>query len=168
MELIIKNMVSLHLIDENFLFTDELTDKYSWKKKFEVKHYPSAEKFIAGNKNYKLAEKGIHIVILAVLLDKPDKELVSNIVNRLTSFFPSVEIIRICHEKDVAGAGSFMRKGNVIKIVNNENTLLRIDNAVKWVIAKTNMDNKRRIYKLTLCFLVASIIISAAFALFFL
>lgn len=167
MELTIKNMVTLHLIDENFIFTDELTDKYSWKNKFEVKHYTSAEKFIAGNKN-KLTGKGIHIVILAVLLNKPDKELVSNIVSRITSSFPSVEIIQICHEKDADAEGSGKREGNVIKIINNENALLRIDNGLKWVIAKTNLDNKRRIYKQTLFFLVASIIISALFAFFYL
>ncbi|MFO7922333.1 MAG: hypothetical protein R6U58_01405 [Bacteroidales bacterium] len=169
MELIPKKLVTIHLIDDNFTFTDDFREKYSWKNKYSVKYYLSTDKFFKVIEDTPLSVKGNNIVILAVNMAKPDKNLKSGLINKLISFAPDADIINICHEKEIEKGVSSLRNGNLIHIVNNENTLLRIDNAIKWVLAKTNLDNKYRNYKITLWLFVASIVITALFfSLFFL
>jgi hypothetical protein len=167
MDLIPKNMVSLHLIDENFLFAGEINEKYSWKNSYEVICYPSADKFISDTKTKPLLIKGTHIVILAVHLGTPDSKITNDLIELLNSLFKGIYIIRICHEKELVNDPA-TRIGNVIKVVNNENALMRIDNAVKWVLAKTNLDQMKRKYKLAIYILIISLLISAAIFSFFL
>jgi hypothetical protein len=164
MELVLKSLVSLHLIDENFLLTDDIKEKYSWKSKYEVKHYPSADRFISDINKIPLSVKGTHIVILAVHLAKPDKQLTVEIINRIIGHLPGIDIIKICHEKELANE-TCPRNGNIIRITNNENTLLRIDNAIKWVLAKTNFDYKYRFYNIILYSFLTSLIITLAASL---
>jgi hypothetical protein len=166
MELIPENMVSIHLIDENFLFMDDIFGRYSDKKKYEVKYYPSVDKFISENEKRSLSRKGIHIVILAVQLNRTEMDLSTDLSGQLNTLFPLIEIIKICHEKEVEGEYSSLRNGNVLRVVNNENALLRIDNAVKLVLAKNNLENKNRIYKQVLVLLLISLFSSALFILF--
>jgi hypothetical protein len=161
MELTPENMTSIHLIDENFLYTDEIAEKYSWKKKYKVSYYPSSDKFFTDNSGKKLSGPGVHIVILAVQLEKPDKQIKVDIVHRLNSIYPGLEIIRICHDKEFPGECESIRLGNVVKIVNNENAMMRIDSAIRWVVAKANLENKHRKYKLALMFLLISLFVSA-------
>lgn len=166
MELIPKNLVSIYLIDENFLFMDDIIGQYSGKKKYEVKYYPSVDKFISENEKRPLSRKGIHIVILAVQLTRPDRDLSTDLTSQLNSVFPQIEVIKICHEKEVESECSSLRNGNVLRVVNNENALLRINNAVKLVLAKTNLENKNRKYKQVLVLLLISLFSSALFILF--
>jgi hypothetical protein len=161
MELIPGNLVLIHLIDENFLFTDDITGTYSGKNKYEVKCYPSVDKFISKNNKRAFGRKGIHIIILAVHLGKPDRELSTDLTRQLEILFPAIEIIKICHEKEVENECSSLRIGNVLRVINNENALLRIDNAVKLVLAKKNLENKNRKYKQVLALLLVSLFTSA-------
>jgi hypothetical protein len=156
-----KDLAFIHLIDENFLFNDDIIGRYSGKNKFEVKCYPSVDKFISENIKRTLGRKGIHIVILAVQLTKPDRELSINLTRQLEIMFPRIEIIKVCHEKEVDSECSSLRDGNVLVVINNENALLRIDNAVKWVLARTNLENKNRKYKQVLVLLLLSLFASA-------
>jgi hypothetical protein len=167
MELIPGNTVSLHLIDENFLFAAEINEKYSWKDKYEVTCYPSADKFINDAKIMPLSPKGTHIVIMAVHLGNPDSKIINELIDLLNSMFRGIYIIRVCHDKEPAD-DNISRSGNVIRVINNENAMMRIDNAIRWVLAKTNLDRMKRKYKLAMYILIISIFISVAIFSFFL
>ena len=168
MELFPKKLVSLHLIDENFLFTDDLREKYSWEKRYQLHFYPSADRFFSDFYGKPLISKSNHIVILALNLAEPDKQAAADLIKKCLNLIPGADIINICHEKELGQGVYFRRNGNAIHIVNNENTVLRIDNAIKWVLAKTNLDTKQRIYKFTFCLFLISVIVSiAVYILFF-
>ncbi len=168
MELFPKKLVSLHLIDENFLFTDDLREKYSWEKWYQLHFYPSADSLFSDLNGKPFLYKGNHIVILALNPAKPDKQTPAELIKKCVNLIPGAEIINICHEKELGQGVYFLRSGKVIHIVNNENALFRIDNAIKWVLAKTNLDNKQRIYKFTFCLFLVSVIVSVAvYILFF-
>lgn len=161
MDLIPKSTVSLHLIDENFLFADDIREKYSWKNKYQVRFYPTFDKFLKDISKKPLPGKGPHIIILAVQLALPDRQVSADLVNRVISLRPGADIIKICHDKEPDAGVPAIRHGNVIHIINNDNTLLRIDNAIKWVLAKKNIENKIRRFRLALVLLLASLAVSA-------
>jgi len=161
MELISKKPVTLHLIDENFLFLEDIREKYSWKDKYEVKFYTSIDKFLAGAGQIHIPRNGIHIVILAVNLALPDKQLTSDLIDKFLSAFPGIYLIKICHKNELEKEVLSQSRENVFKIVNNENTLLRIDNAIKWVLAKKNIEKKSRLYKIALYVFLASLVFTS-------
>ncbi len=163
-----KKLVSIHLIDENFLFTDDLREKYSWGKRYQMHFYPSAVSFFSDLNGKPPLYKGNHILILALNLAKPYKQTAAELIKKCINLITCAEIINICHEKELGEGVYFRRDGNVIHIVNNENTVLRIDNAIKWILAKINLGKKQRIYKFTLCFFLVSVIVSAAVYILFL
>ena len=168
MELFPKKLVSIHLIDENFLFTDDLREKYSWEQRYHLHFYPSAERFFLDINGKPLIFNRNHILILALNLAKPDKQTAAELIKKCINLIPGADIINICHEKELGQGVYFRRDENVIHIVNNENTVLRIDNAIKWILAKTNLENKQRIYKFTLFLFMVSAIVSAAVYILFL
>ena len=162
MELLPKKLVSIHLIDENFLFADDLREKYSWEKRYQLHFYPSADSFFSDLNGKPSLCKGNHIVVLALNLAKPDEQTAADLIKKCGNLIPGADIINICHEKELGEGVYFLRSDKVIHIVNNENALFRINNAIKWVLAKTNLDNKQRIYKFTLCLFLVSVIVSVA------
>jgi len=139
----------IHLVDENYLFEADLNERYSAGNKYLLNVYPSADKFFNDFNRRKYSKKNDHVVILAVHMGKPDKNLKSGIIERIIILIPNAEVINICHRKELEKDVSSLRKGNIIHIANNENVMFRIDNAFKWIIAKKNLENKRRICRLT-------------------
>lgn len=162
MELLPHKTLSIHLIDENFLFTDDFREKYSWKKKYRVSCYASVDKFFSDVKNKPSLYKGNHIIVLAINLARPDKKSATSQINMCAKLIPGVHIIDICHKKELDNGAASFRSDNVIHIVNNENALLRIDNAIKWVLVKINMEVKRRNYKIILYLFLTTFFISSA------
>ncbi len=161
MELTPEKLISIHLIDENFLFINDIKDKYAWRPKYKVNCYPSTDKFIEEIKRASLLVKCTDIVILAVNLSTPDKQGTTRLIDKLESIISGINIIKVCHSKELDKESYAIRNDNVIHIVNNENTMLRIDNAIKWVLAKSNLNNKNRIYKFIVVLFTASLIITA-------
>ncbi len=166
MELLPHKTLSIHLIDENFLFTDDFRDKYSWKKKYRVSFYPSVDKFLSDIKGKPALYKGNNIIVLAINLARPDKNAATRQINMCAKLMPGVHIIDICHKKELDNGVATLRNDNVIHIVNNENTVLRIDNAIKWILAKINLEVKGRNYKIILYLFLTTLFISSAIFIF--
>jgi hypothetical protein len=162
MELIPGKLVTIHLVDENFLFADDIREKYIKNNKYQVKVYPSTESFFRSVKEKASLFKKGQIVIFAVKLEKADKKITSDLINKTVSLMPDVDIINICHEKELEKGTSFIRNGRIIHIINNENALYRIENAIKWVLAKTNLENKQKLFKAVLWIMIVSLIITTA------
>lgn len=160
MELIPGKLVTIHLVDENFLFADDIKEKYLRNNKYQVKDYPSTESFFIYVKEKASLFKEGQIVIFAVNLEKPDKKITSDLINRTVSLMPDIDIINICHEKELEKGASSIRNGRIIHIINNENALYRIENAIKWVLAKTNLENKQKFFKAVFWVMIVSLIIT--------
>ncbi|TVR72177.1 MAG: hypothetical protein EA408_07615 [Marinilabiliales bacterium] len=149
MDFIPAKLLYVHLIDENYLFEADIKERYSPGNKYILHVYPSADKFFNEFNSRKNSKKNDHVVILAVHMGKPDKYLKSGIIERIINLIPNAEVINVCHHKELEKDVSSLRKGNMIHIANNENVMFRIDNAFKWIIARKNFENKRRICRFT-------------------
>lgn len=87
-------------------------------------------------------------------------------LDKLIDSGPGMEIITKCHKKELEKGLSTFRNGDTIYIENNENALLRIDNAVKLIIAGTDVYNKHRYYKSTIYLLFISLVITSFYYAF--
>lgn len=168
MKLTLPSSVFIHLIDDNFLLTEDIREKYSWKEKTEVNVYSSVDNFLTELSRTKYPGKRINIVILAISLAQPDRSMTNVLMDKLVDSCPGMEIIMICHKKELEKGLSTFRNGNTIYIANNENTLLRIDNAVKWVIARSDVYNKHIYYKAAVYLLFISLAVSSVYYAFLL
>ncbi len=157
-----KKLLYIHLIDEGRIFTSDIEEKYLSGKNFLLHLYPSAEKLFTDAASEPLYKQGRHVVILAVQLGSPDKIVKSGLIKEIQRLIPGVNVINLCHPRELEKGISSLRNGNVIHIANNENALIRIDNALRWVLAKTNLDSKRRLYKITAGIFIISVILTAA------
>ncbi len=159
----------VHLIDDNNIFVKDIEQKYPSGKDFSLYIYPSAEKFCALAATDQSCKVGSHVVILAVQLGSPDKDVKKAVIEEINRLIPDVNIINICHPRELGKGVPTLRFDKTIHLVNNENTLIRIDNAVRWVLAGTNLSKQRRRYTITAGIFIASLIITAfALALYYL
>jgi len=156
-----EKLLYLHLIDENNIFASDIEEKYPNGKKYLLHIYPSAEKFISDAATEKFNKRGIHVVIIAVLLGTPDKNVKYSLIRKIQEIVPDVNVINLCHPRELEKGTSSLRNDSVIHIVNNENALIRIDNALRWVLAKANLDSKRKLYKITAGVFFVSLILTA-------
>lgn len=166
MKLVPPSSVYIHLIDDNFLLTEDIKEKYSWKEKTEVNNYSSVDNFLTELSRMKHPGNSINIVILTTSLAQPDRSMTNVMMDKLIDFCPGMEIITICHKKELEKGLSIFRNGNTIYIENNENALLRIDNAVKLIIARTDVYNKHRYYKAAIYLLFISLVITSFYYAF--
>ncbi len=134
--------------------------------KTEVNNHSSVDNFLTELSRMIHPGNSINIVILTTSLAQPDRSMTNVMLDKLIDSGPGMEIITICHKKELEKGLSTFRNGDTIYIENNENALLRIDNAVKLIIAGTDVYNKHRYYKATIYLLFISLVITSFYYAF--
>lgn len=163
MRLITGKNVTLHLIDDNFLLFDDIDNKYSWRDSYEIYYYPSTDKFIADISRLHLSGHRVHILIIAASLSMNGMDSNDFIINKVRSMIPGIHVINTSNNRSFESKDPVYRQGNVIQIINNENIMFRIDNAVKLILAGVRLDLNKRFYRLAFLLLIGSVIISMSF-----
>jgi len=135
--------VSIFIVDDDELLTKILRTKFSQNNSYKVYSFSSGEDFLSFYYNYPKSKKHIHILIIDYLL-KPNEPTHLNkngidFSNEAKRINPDIKTIVISGVDDSSIAKQAEENGAVAFIKKNENSFLRINNQINFIISETQL-----------------------------
>lgn len=141
-----KNQVNIFIVDDNELDAKVLMQEFELNTNYEIRLFHSGEyflKYIIANPPPK---KGIVIIILDYILNSTNIEAKNgiDILKTIKEVNLDYEVIMISSHADVDIVTSAIHYGAVTFVKKNENSFLRLQNNINWIISKKILKRKRR------------------------
>jgi hypothetical protein len=167
MKRLFSNPIFLYVVDDQSNYIDDLKQTYSQSSKYILKEFSSPQLFIDSLSGEKPSAKKIRIALIALRPASLQESSPEVLTQKLLLEFPDLHIIKISSEKEMPADESYKRSGNLIFVLKNENTLLRIDNSIKWIIARRTLERKEMLSrKATRAFLLVLVVFTITFLFF--
>lgn len=167
MKRLFSNPIFLYVIDDQSSYIDDLRQNYSQSSKYILREFGSPQLFIDSLSREKPTGKKIRIAVIALRPASLQESSPEVLTQKLLLEFPDLHIVKISAEKEMPADESYKRSGNLIFVIKNENTLLRIDNSIKWIIARRTLERKEILSrKATRAFLFVLVVFTLTFLFF--
>jgi len=173
MTLIKETDINIYLIDDDELLNKILRTKFEQAGAYKIFSFNNGESFLEHFIKKKFNNKQVHIVIIDYLLKSADNPQAKNgidILKTIREISKEVEVIMLSGIDDVDVAANAIKCGAVSFIRKNENSFLRIQNNVKFIISEKRLSRTKNQSRVTqviffsILFLV--LLISAYYYLF--
>lgn len=139
--------INVYIIDDDELHLKILKSKFETSTQYNVSTYTTGEDFLYSILTNPVNKKQVHIVLLDYLLKSSDGDANKNgneILQVIKSNYPELEVIMLSGVEDVDVATSAMQMGAVTFVKKNENSFLRINNSIKWIVSEKDLAKKKR------------------------
>lgn len=158
-----KPVVYIYLIDELRHHSEDLMQQYYNPEKYIFLHFTSVQKFFTKFSKAPLTPNAPQILIFVanrhLNTENPVEEVV-HLLNKLKDISKTIETIVITTQKTPETERKLREAGALAVIMDNENSLLRIDNMVKGTISKHTIWEKRKASLRALHILIAFLLLS--------
>ncbi|MEA3446621.1 MAG: response regulator [Bacteroidota bacterium] len=140
-----KNNVNIFIVEDNELDAQVLTQEFELNTNYEIKQFLSGEhflKYLIANPPHK---KSIVIIVLNYILNSINIEAKNGIeiLKTIKEINLDYEVIMISAQPDVDIVTSAIHYGAVTFVKKNENSFLRIQNNINWIISKKILKRKK-------------------------
>jgi len=160
-----ESRVNIYIVDDDEMSLKILKNKFSSCSGYRVFTYKNARDFIEEFNRFPFAKRHVHIVILDYVLNHANYEGNGiDILKKVKEINSQVEIIILSGLEDVDVASTAIKSGAVAYIKKNENSYLRIQNQVKYVISQKSLSMSKHHNIIARVAFVASIVVLAVFA----
>lgn len=134
--------ISLYIVDDQSFYVDDLKMRYSDSAKYSTTSFSTLHRFIDHLSQQKFLKKTIKISVISLKKAANGESTPELVIGKLLSLFPDLNIIKITDEKEMPKDEFYKRSGNVTFVKRSENTLLRVDNSIKYIIGKRTLEFK--------------------------
>ena len=166
MSIIKESRVNIYIVDDDEMSLKILKNKFSSCSGYRVFTYKNSNEFLEEFNRFPFSKRHIHIVILDYVVNGINNEGNGiDILKKIKSINSAVEIIILSGIEDVEIAASAIKSGAVAFVKKNENSYLRIQNQVKFVISQKSLDMSKKHSVLARVVFGFSIFILAVFAI---
>jgi len=163
--------VNIYIIDDDEMLLKILKNKFSTNTNYKLYTFKSAEEFIADYIKYPFSKRQVHIVILDFLLNGNYQSPEYNGIEALKAIKKlnkSINVIMLSGVEDVDIATSAMKLGAESFIKKNENSYLRIQNQIKFIVSQKSLNRSQFDKILSRNIFIAALIMLFIFGLFIL
>lgn len=160
-----ESRVNIYIVDDDEMSLKILKNKFSSCSNYRVFTYKNGHDFLEEFTRFPFAKRHIHIVILDYVLNTMNNEGNGiDLMKKIKDINSQVEIIMLSGLEDVDVASSAIRSGAVAFIKKNENSYLRIQNQVKYVISQKSLDKSKNHNVMARVVFALSVLVLAIFA----
>ena len=134
--------INIYLVDDDELFNKILRTKFEQTGNYKIFTFSSGESFIEFLSKNQLNKRQIHISILDYLFksnNNPNGKNGIEILKDIQNINSEIEIIMLSGVDDIDIATLAIKCGAVSFIKKNENSFLRIQNNVKFIISEKRL-----------------------------
>lgn len=161
-----ESKVNLYIVDDDEMSLKILRNKFSSCFNYRVYTYKNGHDFLEEFMRFPFTKRNIHIVILDYAVNSISTDGSSiDLMKKIREVNSQIEIIMISGLEDVDVASAAIKAGAVAFIKKNENSYLRVQNQVKYIISQKSLNRSKQHNKLARVVFVASMLVLAAFAI---
>jgi len=134
--------INIYLIDDDELSNKILRTKFEEDNDYKIYSFASGEEFLKYLLKNKFSKRQVHIAILDYLLQtiaNPHSKNGIDILKTIREINPEIEVIMLSGVDDIDLATLSIKCGAVSFVKKNENSFLRIQNNVKFIISKKKL-----------------------------
>lgn len=159
--------INIYIVDDDELLSKILRTKFEQSGDFKIISFVSGEEFLEYFKNNLFNKRQIHIVILDYLFKTNSNPQAKNgieILKSIREVNKEIEVIMLSGLDDVDIASQAIKNGAVSFVKKNENSFLRIQNNVKFIISQNRLRLTKKQSRFTrqLFFILIALIIGFA------
>ena len=146
MRKIIKNIVSIYIVDDNGLDAEVLAQEFELNTPYEIKQYNSGERFLKDLVTNPPPKRSIVIIVIDYQLNTTNIEAKNGIevLKTVKEINHDYEVIMISSHPDVDIVTSALHYEAVTFVKKNENLFMRIQNNINWIISKKLLKRKKK------------------------
>ncbi len=145
--------VNVYIIDDDELHLRILKNKFVTSTSYSLYTYLTGEEFVYEMDLAYLQKRQVHIVILDyVLKTDSNKDVMDGleVLEIIKKRNPKIEVIILSGNNDEDLSAKALELGANNYIRKNENSFLRLQNSIKWIISEKNLEKKRRDSKISI------------------
>lgn len=161
--------INIYIVDDDELLSKILRTKFEQSGDYRIISFVTGEEFLEYFSKKQLNKRQIHIVILDYLLksnSNPNAKNGIDILKSVKDLNKEIEVIMLSGVDDVDIATLAMKTGAVSFIKKNENSFLRIQNNVKFIISDKRLKltrNQSQLTRHTFFTLIAIVLVIAVY-----
>ena len=161
--------INIYIVDDDELLSKILRTKFEQSGDYKIISFITGEEFLTYYKTAPSNKRQTHIVILDYLLKSNTNPNVSNgidILKSIKELNKDIEVIMLSGIDDVDIATLAMKMGAVSFVKKNENSFLRIQNNVKFLISDKQLTltrNQSKFTKLVFFTIIAIVLLIAIY-----
>ena len=161
--------INIYIVDDDELLSKILRTKFEQSGDFKIISFTTGEDFLEYFIKTQFIKRQIHIVILDYLFKSnynPDAKSGIDILKTIREINKEVEVIMLSGLDDVDIATLAIKNGAVSFVKKNENSFLRIQNNVKFIISEKRLKltrNQSKVTRITFFVLIAIVILFAVY-----
>jgi DNA-binding NtrC family response regulator len=162
--------INIYIVDDDELLSKILRTKFEQSGDYKIISFTTGEEFLDYIVKSPINKKQIHIVILDYLFksnNNPDAKSGIDILKNIHEINKEVEVIMLSGLDDVDIATMAIKNGAVSFVKKNENSFLRIQNNVKFIISEKRLKLTRNQSHFTRFVFFSLIIIVILFAAYY-
>ena len=134
--------INIYIVDDDELLSKILRTKFEQTGDYKIISFVTGEEFLEYISKTQFIKRQIHIVILDYLLKSNSNPLAKNgidILKSIRDLNKEIEVIMLSGLDDVDIATKAIKMGAVSFIKKNENSFLRVQNNVKFIISEKRL-----------------------------
>ncbi|MBI5541398.1 MAG: response regulator [Bacteroidia bacterium] len=156
--------INIYLVDDDELLNKILRTKFEQTGDYKIYSFASGEEFIEFINKNPFNKRQIHIAILDYLFKSnanPQGKNGIEILKNIRVINPDIEVIMLSGIDDIDIATHAIKCGAVSFIKKNENSFLRIQNNVKFIISEKRLKlTKSQSFSTRVLFLTLTVIVA--------
>ncbi|PKP19739.1 MAG: hypothetical protein CVU05_10695 [Bacteroidetes bacterium HGW-Bacteroidetes-21] len=161
-----ESQVNIYIVDDDEMQLKILKNKFSSCSGYKIYTYLNGKDFLADFTKLPYFKRQIYIVIFDYLLNSGvERENGIEIMKRLKQTNNNADYIILSGVDDADIASLAIKSGAVAYIKKNENSYLRIQNQVKYIISQRTLDRSRKHNRFARSFFIIAIFALIAFGL---
>jgi DNA-binding NtrC family response regulator len=134
--------INIYIVDDDELLSKILRTKFEQEGDFKIISFTTGEEFLEYFGNNQFNKRQIHIVILDYLFKSnvnPQAKNGLEILKSIREVNKDIEVIMLSGLDDVDIASKAIKCGAISFVKKNENSFLRIQNNVKFIISQNRL-----------------------------
>jgi DNA-binding NtrC family response regulator len=161
--------INIYIVDDDELLSKILRTKFEQTGDYRIISFVTGEEFLEYISKTQFIKRQIHIVILDYLLKSntnPNAKNGIDILKSVRDLNRDIEVIMLSGLDDVDIATKTIKMGAVSFIKKNENSFLRVQNNVKFIISEKRLKltrNQSQITRHTFFTLIALVLVVAIY-----
>ncbi len=147
-----ENKVCVYLVDDDDFYLKVFENKFKTATKCVIHTFNSGESLLDTLLKKPLSKKFTHIVVMDYYLKSMENQDAKNgveILKIIKETIPNVEVIMYSGIEDDSIVSKGLQLGAATFVRKNENSFSRIQNSIKGIISKQNLETKRNQSKFT-------------------
>jgi len=154
--------VYIYLVDDNEMFLKVLENKFKNSTNYFVQTFSSGEAFLDNILSYPPSKKTVCVAIIdynLTTLENVDAKDGLKILKTAKEINSDIEFIMLSAEQNPDVATTALEYGAKTFISKNDNSFVRLENNIKWIISQRILDVRKKHNRCSQKLFLASIII---------